>query len=425
MAKYDVVIVGGGIAGLTAAIELQNEGLTVKLLEATDRIGGRVKTDIVDGFLLDHGFQVLLTAYPEVFRMLDYKALGLNNFLTGALIWKNNHLLPLVDPFRRPQAAIQSLISPITTLRDKLKIVALRNRVKRLSVEQIFSQPEKSTFEYLKDWKFSSGFINSFFQPFFTGIFLENGLQTSSRMFEFVFKMFATGNAALPAEGIEAIPKQMAERLTPNTIQTNAKVTKVTQHKVTTENGNTYECRAVLVATNPSSAKLLLGEGQGINDKGHSATCIYFSTDKPPIQRPFLVLNGEGEGLVNNMCVPSLINPNYAPPGRHLISVTIVKPTDLDNTQLLTTVKGELRKWFKKEVRFWDHLKTYQIPYALPDKPHIVIPDKNNIKPVKPGIYLCGDYIYNGSLNGAMESGRFTANALAWDLALNVAVPKH
>ena len=125
------------------------------------------------------------------------------------------------------------------------------------------------------------------------------------------------------------------------------------------------------------------------------------------------------------MCVPSLINPNYAPPGRHLISVTIVKPTDLDNIQLLTTVKGELRKWFKKEVRFWDHLKTYHIQYALPDKPHIVIPDKNNIKPVKPGIYLCGDYIYNGSLNGAMESGRYTANALAWDLALNVAVPKH
>lgn len=423
MAKYDVVIVGGGIAGLTAAIELQNEGLTVKLLEAADRIGGRVKTDTMDGFLLDRGFQVLLTAYPEVFRLLDYKALGLFNFAPGALIWRGGKMHKMVDPFKQPAAIITGLLSPIANFADKLKIVALRNRLKRFTPEQIFDRPERSTADYLREWNFSATFIQAFFKPFFGGIFLENGLQTSSRMLEFVFKMFSAGNAALPAEGMEAIPRQIAARLKEDTIQTNARVTKVTKTKVTTENGNTYECRAVLIATEAPAAQQLLGKTD-VPTTANSVSCLYFTTDKPPILRPFLVLNGDGEGVVNNMCVPSLVNPNYAPPGRHLISVSVLGTPNITDEQLLNQVRSELRKWFKKEVRFWDHLKTYHIPYALPQQRHVTLPDKNNIKPVQPGIYLCGDYLYNGSLNGAMESGRYTANALAWDLALSVSSGK-
>lgn len=418
MTKYDVVIVGAGISGLTAALELQNEGLNVKLIEATDRPGGRVKTDELDGFLLDRGFQVLLTAYPEAFRLLDYKALDMGYFLNGALIWKNNNLHRLTDPFKHPTAAIQSLFSPLTNFADKIKIAALRNRLNRLSIEKIFTEPEKSTLAYLHEWKFSKTFMEAFFQPFFTGIFLEPNLQTSSRMFEFVFKMFSAGNAALPSGGIEAIPRQLAARLKPGTLQTNEPVSQITAGKVTTQNGNTYACRSILVATDAHSAHQLLALPHS-PPATNSVTCLYFTTDKPPILRPLLALNGENEGVVNNICVPSLVNPNYAPPGQHLISVTVVKPTPLDHEQLLTAVKAELRKWFKKEVRFWDHLKTYHIPDALPLKTKIELPDKNNIQPVKPGIYVCGDYTYNGSLNGAMESGRYTAAALAWDLALS------
>lgn len=419
MPEFDVVIVGAGVAGLSAAIHLQNEGLNVKVLEADDAVGGRMRTDKVEGFWLDRGFQVLLTSYPEVQRMLDYDSLELKHFYPGALIYYKENIHRLADPFRKPIESLNSFFSPISNWGDKLKILALRNRHKRLSIEELFQQPEKTTLSYLREWNFSPQIIERFFRPFLGGVFLENKLTTSSRMFEFVLKMFTEGYAALPSEGMKAIPEQLAAQLMEGTIALNTPVKKVEKGKVLLESGEILTAKLVLVATNAPTATQLI-DGYETNTEMRSTHCLYYATDLPPIKEPALVLNGESKGWVNHLCFPSVVNPNYAPPGRYLVSVNVIKDTgDLTQEELLTLVTQELKQWFKTEVRYWDHLKTYTIRQALPVNDSVEIPDKNNIKAVQKGIYVCGDHTYNASINGAMESARYTANAISWDLALN------
>ncbi len=419
MLQYDVTIIGAGVAGLSAAIHLQNEGLSVKILEAADAVGGRMRTDKVDGFLLDRGFQVMLTAYPELMKMLDYDSLGLKHFFPGALIRYNDKTHVLADPFRKPTVALGSLFAPIANIGDIIKVWAIRNRTRRFSIEQIFQQKEQATLDYLREWNFSEKMIHSFFKPFFGGIFLEENLQTSSRMFNFVFKMFAKGYAALPAEGIEAIPKQLAERLEKDSLSLNTKVVSVKPNEVTLENGEKINTRAILIATQAENVMQMI-DYQPTTIKTNSVKCLYFSTDRPPFTRPFIMLNGENTGYINNICVPSVINPSYAPAGRHLISVSIIKDTShLEEEELLLEVKRELRQWFKKEIRFWDFLKMYDIEQALPQKHQIELLNKNDIKPIQKGIYIAGDHLQHASIQGAMESARIVTNAISWDLALS------
>lgn len=418
--QHDVVIIGAGIAGLCAALQLQNEGLNVKIYDAADAAGGRVRTDKQDGFLLDRGFQVLLTAYPEATRLLDFDQLGLKYFAPGTMIYYHDKFHRLIDPFRNPMGVFSTLLNPIANWTDRIKIVALRNRHKRLSIPQLFEQPEQSSLNFLHEWQFSDTMIEAFFKPFLGGIFLDTELQTSSRMLEFVLKMFSEGYAALPAEGIQAIPRQIEAQLLKNTIQLNTRVTKVEKNKITLENGEKINARAILIATDAPQAQQLLGNTATINTQANSVRCIYFAADKPPLAAPILLLNGSGKGLINNVAIPSLVNPQYAPAGRHLISVSVIQPTNhLTDEQLFIQVRSELRHWFKKEVRYWEYLKTYTIPYALPQSPNLQPLHKDNIRPIQPGIYICGDHNNTPSLNGAMESARLTADAISWDLALN------
>ena len=421
MPKYDVVIVGAGIAGLSAAIQLQNEGLHVKILEAADAPGGRIRTDHIDGFLLDRGFQVLLTAYPELRQPpVNLNELQLHPFLPGAMVFHDDYMYRLNDPFRQPLQSFATLFSKLATWNDKLKIIALRNRHKRLSLADLFEQPEQSTEKYLNEWNFSPLFRQAFLRPFISSILLDPELSTSSRMFEFVFKMFAEGYAALPKDGMEALPRQLAANLQPNTIQLNTAVVKIEKNKLKTATGETFDADAIIVATNAQQAQALLGSECVSNTQARSLKCIYFSSDKPPIDDPLLMLNGETDGLISHVCVPSLVNPNYAPVGRHLISVNIIKNTaDLDEEILQATVKKELRRWFRKEVRYWEHLKTYTIDYALPLKTSIQLPNKQRIQPIKHAIFMCGDHTHSASINGAIESGRYTAAAVSWHLALH------
>jgi phytoene dehydrogenase-like protein len=191
--QHDVLVIGAGLAGLTAALELYRAGKKVLILEATDQVGGRVATELVDGYCLDVGFQVLLTAYPETKKYLNYGQLGLQNFGAGAIILHKGKRHLLADPLRHPAHVLSSLLAPVGSLQDKLNIFWLRQRLKNTNLNEVFSRPETSTYEELRKYGFSEKIINTFFRPFLGGVFLERELQTSSRMFSFVYKMFSEG----------------------------------------------------------------------------------------------------------------------------------------------------------------------------------------------------------------------------------------
>src|SRR5271165_3101616 len=191
----DVLIVGAGLAGLACARQLQERAVCFQILEASDGVGGRVRTDPVDGFLLDRGFQVLLTAYPEAQRLLNYPLLDLKTFAHGALSWYAGRMNKLVDPWRTPGAWKEVLQSDFGTFTDKLHIARLRRRLRNSSTEEIFSRPDRSTKDALQSEGFSKEMIQRFFRPLIGGILLDGSLSSSSRMFEFVFKMLSEGSA--------------------------------------------------------------------------------------------------------------------------------------------------------------------------------------------------------------------------------------
>jgi phytoene dehydrogenase-like protein len=389
----DVTIIGAGLAGLACAKDLIAKGLRVEILEASDRPGGRVRTDSYRGFQLDRGFQVLLTAYPECKKRLDYAALDLKPFYSGSLIWFDGKFHKVADPWRHPAEAISSLGSPIGNFADKIRVGGLRDSVRRGSIDHLFDAAETSTIAALQNRRFSPEMIDRFFRPFFGGVFLDSGLETSSRMFEFVFRMFSEGDAALPAAGMEAISRQLAWGLP---IFFDEPV----------GNLRSVNSRHTVIATEgPEAANLL---GMQPPKPGRHVKCFYFAADQDPVKEPIIVLNGEGHGPVNNFCVPSTVAPSYAPKGASLLSASVLgNATELQ-------VREHLQQWFGAQVKRWVHLRTYDIPYAQPDQSHVPVREKP--VRIRPGLYVCGDHVENSSLNGAILSGQRAAEALLSDL---------
>jgi phytoene dehydrogenase-like protein len=414
MSETDVIIVGAGLAGLSCARELHTQGISFQIVEASDGVGGRVRTDEVDGFLLDRGFQVLLTAYPETQRVLDYEKLDLRPFYPGSLVWYKGELHKVADPWREPLDGVRGIISPIGTLADKARVGLLRARVTKGSIEELFQQPEKTTLQALRDEGFSDSIIDRFFRPFLGGVFLNRELETSSRLFEFVFRMFSLGETAVPALGIQQIPLQLAAGLPDGAIRLNSEVTAVKPGAVNLTNGETLAADVVVVATEgPVAARLL---DQAVEPpRSRSVTCLYFAADEPPITEPILVLNGTGQGLVNNLHVADRVARTYAPIGQHLISVTVLGNPELDDAELETAVRQELQEWFGSQTGAWRHLRTYRIHHAQPHQPPPTLQPPQRTVRLENGLYVCGDYRDNASINGAMISGWRTGTAIAED----------
>ena len=407
--KIDTLIIGAGLAGLTAARVLKTAGRKVKIIEASDGPGGRVKTDEVNGFLLDRGFQVFLTAYPEAKHFLDYKALDLRSFNPGSIILSNAGIDEIGDPLREASALIRTLKSPIGTLSDKLRLLSLRLKLAGNSIDQIFSKKETTTLEYLRGAGFSEKIISDFFTPFMAGIYLEQKLDTSSRMFEFVFKMFSESDTAIPAKGMGMISRQLASDLSAEELILNERAISIDENKVQTASGNVYEASTILIAT---TADCIPMPFQPRLIKKKSVTCMYFSADQAPYQKALIALNAIPGRLVNNLAVMSTISSCYAPEGKSLISVSLSGNEHfIKQDELELKVKEELKFWFA-ECSNWAHIKTYTIPYALPDNSHV----KNDI--LSPSIrinystFICGDHLLNGSINAAMKSGRIAAEAM-------------
>jgi phytoene dehydrogenase-like protein len=405
----EVVIVGAGVAGLVCALELHRKGVPAQILESSDSVGGRIRTDSLTGFRLDRGFQVLLTAYPEAQRYLDYNALQLHRFRPGALIRLGNDVHELVDPRRELSAVLESTFAPIGTLGDKVRVVRLASKLHKKSVESILESPETTTSAYLKEQGFTPEIIDRFFRPFFGGIFLERALETSSRKFEFVFKMFGEGHAAVPARGMQAIPEQLASGLPPGTIRFGSHVSHVTENSVLLMSGEQIEAKAVVVAVDPQNVNSLLP--QILIPRTVATTCFYFAAERPPLEKSMLVLNGDGIGPVNHLAVMSNIAPAYAPAGVSLISVTMVGTPEMGDAELEAIVRTQLMEWFGDQVSKWFLLRRYVVKDALP----LQSPHRGGLQshsPMIDGIFVAGDHRNGASTNGAMRSGRIAAEAV-------------
>ena len=412
-----VIIVGGGLAGLSAARELHRHGRRVTILEAGDAVGGRVQTDRVGGFLCDRGFQVYLTSYPEPRRQLNTTPLELGRFTAGALVFDGSRLVRFSDPLRHPREAWQSLTSGVGTWADKLRLLKLARDARDLALHPT-AVPDRTTLAELSDRGFSDEVIRKFLRPFLGGIFLDAQLQTSARMLMFVFGMFAKGRAALPAGGMQAIPRQLADRLPQGTVRLKTSVAAIGPGGVTLPDGETVAGRVVLAVDEPSARRLLNGGGpvdEGGPEAaagaslGQSTTTLYFTADTCPIGEATLVLNGTGEGRVNTVASLTAAQPAYSRNGRPLLSCSLIGRQTDETDALAEAVRGELSAWFDG-AKQWQFVHRCDVPYALPDQ------SAGTRRP--PGIetreeaIVCGDWRSFGSIHHAMASGRAAAAAV-------------
>ena len=422
----DVAIVGAGLAGLSCAVHLEQAGLSVKLLEAEDAPGGRIRTDHVDGFRLDRGFQLLLPAYPELVHQIDLKALRLRPFAPGALVRHGGRFHHFADPFRSSLGTALSIaMDPVISVGDKLRIARLRRIVKRGEPATLFKKPEVTTRRFLEEYGFSSKMVDRFFAPFLAGIFLERELATSSRYFQFLFRMFAFGDAAVPENGMEMVPRQLAVRLKAGTIETNARVTALRRSDdgfvIDAGKKASYAARHIVLAVDDKQVRSFLASRNGRNRpikeqvQWNRTTTFYYAADRTPVDGPLLVLNGDGPtaGPVNNAVVLSQASERYAPPGMHLIAANVVgraPQSVVQIEQLERDARGQLQRWFGADVLRWTVIGGYPIAHALPLCTHAEW--QQSSPRLTEGIYVCGDYRETPSIQGALASGRRAAESV-------------
>ena len=392
------------MAGLAAAVELAAAGQEVLVLEASDGPGGRVRTDPVDGHLLDRGFQILLTAYPEAKDLLDYDALDLRPFAPGALVRIGARFHRVGDPLREPTALLDTIRAPIGSPLDKARILAFRRAVLAGDLAELWHRPETTAAERLHAAGFSRSMIERFLRPLFSGITLDPSLGGSSRVLEFVFRMLSSGDAAVPARGMGAIGEQLAARLPAGALRLSAPVRAVTESSVTLEDGETLSAERVIVATGMTEAAALTG----LEDRDwRGVTSMWLAADHPPITEPMLVLNGSGFGPINSMAVMSQVSEHYAPAG----SSTIVVSSPEIRPGLIADMRRQLASWFGLVADGWEVLRVDEIERAQPTHP--VGHDRTGAVQTGSGIWVCGDHLRDASINGALGSGRALARSLS------------
>ncbi|MBM3728343.1 MAG: FAD-dependent oxidoreductase [Acidobacteria bacterium] len=321
MTNPEVVIVGAGLAGLCCAKVLQNAGVPFLVLEASDEVGGRVRTDRQDGFQFDRGFQVLLTGYSEVPRVLDLAALDLQPFRPGAMVRWAGGFEKVVDPARAASEALGTIFNPIGTVGDKMKVRKMRAKIASSDVADIFGRGETTTMQYLRVAGMSSTIIDRFFRPFAGGFTFDSHLGTSSRMFELVLRAMMEGDVALPAAGMGAIPLQMAGKLNAGSVRLNSRAVSLAPGAVTLESGETVSARAIVLATEGPAAAALCPSLR--LPRYRNGACMYFAAPEAPLEGNWLVLNGNNQWPINHLCVVSEVAKSYAPEGQALINQTV------------------------------------------------------------------------------------------------------
>jgi len=400
---YKIHIIGAGVSGLIAAQILENHGYSPIIIESSKTVGGRVKSDVVNNYILDHGFQVLLSAYPAAKKYLNYESLDLQELLPGATIYKEGKSQSIGDPLRSFSLLFPTLFSTIGHFSDKLKILKLNSILKKKKTADIFKEKEKTTLQYLQDFGFSEDIINNFFKPFFTGIFLEPNLETSSRMFEFVYKMFGDGLALIPKEGIQAIPNQLKNNLKKTTFKFNQKVKEVLDAKIILSDNSEIKSHITIIATEASQ---LISNLKNQETEWKSCDTLYFEINTKQINKALIGLIADKDALINNIFYPTSV-ATASKGNKELLSVTVVKDHDLNETELIETVQKELEKYCS--ISNTTFLKCYKIKKALPKLSNLQYEISSTETKLKSTIFLAGDQLLNGSLNAAMIAGERAA----------------
>ena len=465
----DLCIIGGGISGLSAAITTAEKSTqqsssskspSILVIESDSAPGGRVRSDITDGFILDRGFAVFIEEYPISKKILDYEALELQQFLPGAKVKLSgkDKLASVSDPLRRRRDILKAITSPVGSPLDKARLLPLFYTVMTKSIDKLFEMEETDTLTCLKEkYKFSDDFISQFLAPFLEGIYLSPLDQQSSRMFHFVMKMFTVGSTSLPKGGMQAVANQLADKATELgvDIQFNSRAVSIRKEESTDrfllevesrEHGKqTIQANSIIIATDGDAARNLLQDIDDNLDQSigslakvpqRSVGCIYYAFQSPaPLSEPILILNGEGKRRrntkdypINNVCFPSVVQRSYAPTGSELCSVSILENALSehagDHASLDVSVRKQLSTWFPDcaseiiDESKWIQMGLYEIKNAQPS--HYGngngSGDGANINggrdctkfqgvALPKGVYVCGDHMATSTFNGALESG--------------------
>ncbi|MFE0651956.1 NAD(P)/FAD-dependent oxidoreductase [Streptomyces sp. NPDC059534] len=404
---YDVVVVGAGAAGLACANDLCAAGLRVLLLEADATVGGRMRTDRVAGFVVDRGFQVFNTSYPQVKRRIELKALRLRAFTPGVLVRTESGLRRFTDPSRRLRESRDLLPGRLASGRDLLALGVLSGRDALAPASVLRRGRDGSTLTALAEAGVSPELVETFFRPFLSGVFLEDELETSARFFHLVWRSMLRGTQCLPADGIGAVPAQLADRLPPGVLRTGTRVTAATGGGVSLAAGGDVQARAVVVATGQRVAAELL---PGLRvPAGRTVTTLYHATARPPLAEPVLVVDSRRRVL--NTCVLTAVQPRFSGDGRALVSTSVLGSPGPAGTAGVLRSLGEV---YDADTDDWELVHRVTVPDALPAMPGPA-PLSRSTR-FAPGRYVCGDHRATGSLQGALASGARAARDVLADL---------
>lgn len=407
----DVIVIGAGLAGLRCAGLLAERGLDVEVVDADDGVGGRVRTDVVDGFRLDRGFQVLFDGYPEAQRALDLEALDLRAFDQGADVWWDGRMRSIANPLRDPRAIADIARAGIGGPSD-LKAAAQWLREARPVATA--TAPDVTGDERLRQLGFSDSVRERFLRPLYAGVFLDRSLAVSSRLLDQCFMQMAAGRTVVPARGMGAISEQLAARLPGGSVHLGERAEKVGTRTVTLNSGTKLRAKhAIVLAAGPEGSSALAGLPA---PEARSSTCLWYDAAEAPAGRR-IVLDGDGTGPVNNVAVMSAVAPSYAPAGRALIAASCVGLAEQDDAALDAAARAQLTAWFGGRVHTWRLLRVDRIAWAQHAQP----PGAVGAGPrwAKDGLVLAGDLVENASIDGALRSGRRAA-----ELVLGAVVAK-
>ncbi|MFD6419445.1 NAD(P)/FAD-dependent oxidoreductase [Streptomyces sp. NPDC060194] len=405
--SHDVVVVGAGLAGLACAQDLGAAGLSVRVLEASDGVGGRMRTDRRDGFLFDRGFQVFNTSYPQVKKRLALRALRLRPFTPGLVLRRDGELLRIADPTRRPRMASGLLPGRAAPARDLAALGLLTARDMLQLVAVLKRAPEHTTRTALAEAGVSERTVDTLLRPFLSGVFLEDELGTSSRFLHLVLRSMARGTLCLPGRGIGAVPEQLAAALPPGTVDLETPVTALTDDGALVGTATEHRARAVVVATDARTAAGLL-PGLDVPD-GRTVTTYYHAAVTAPLAEPTLLVDGARRFL--NSCVLSEVAPTYAPQGTSLVSTSVL---GADTPGRESALRADLADAYGTDTSGWERVATYTVPDALP----AMLPPWPLSRTTRfgPARYVCGDHRATGSVQGALASGARAAREVLADL---------